>query len=120
MEDIVFDLKAPEGWKDPSLDRYNEKEQLLLKSEHNLDSKYSGAYDLYNPCHILWDFMVVLQLNGHKLSQNEAFYNQQTFLAIISLCGQVFLRGQGAGFSHITSWYTRQFEYKYIHWRWST
>lgn len=49
MEDIVFDLKAPEGWKDRSLDRYSEKEQWLPKSELHLDSKYFGAYDLYNP-----------------------------------------------------------------------
>ena len=34
--------------------------------------------------------MVVLQLNGHKLSQYEAFYNQQTLLAIISLLDKYF------------------------------
>ena len=108
MEDIVFDFNAPDGWKDGGLDGYNGKDHWFPKEEHNVEEKYPGAYDLYNPY-----FMgfyagiavectsskgVILDLNGHTLSQSKGFYYQQTFFAIIALSGQAFLPGQGPGF----------------------
>ena len=49
MQDVVFDFNAREGWKERSLDGYNEKEHWFPKLQHSLDSTYPGGYDLYNP-----------------------------------------------------------------------
>eukprot|EP01083_Nonionella_stella_P119532 357383_1 len=100
MEDIVFDFKAPDGYKEGELDTYNDIDNWWPTYDQIDD--YPGAGDLKDSYFLgFWAGItiecpdVILELDHHKLAMSEAFFYQQSFFALISLTSQVFLPGQG-------------------------
>ena len=108
MEDIVFNFNAPsaeqmakESFSPNAIDMdelywYPTTEQAKVNGEYPGLYTYSGPFTLgfFAGISIETNY-VTIDLNGFSLSQDQKFYFQQRFFALIEMASQPFVPGQG-------------------------
>jgi len=108
MEDLVFNFNAPsqaevdsEMFSPNSVDVdelywYPSTAQAAVDGPYPGLYRYEGPYSLgfFAGISVETDY-VVIDLNGYTLSQDETFYFQQRFFALIELASMPFIPGQG-------------------------